>query len=117
MHPQAKSNKKDEMQKDEKLVEKGDSWHMISRAACDENPICHTELRSFIGYESFRRPSAPQAKVNTNRGEKATRHHYAQNYRLASLSEHEGMTETPLRLSVQLSLSALDTVLWPDSNR
>ena len=57
-----------------------------TRAACDENPICHAEQRSFIGYESFRRPSAPRAKVNTHRGERATRHRYAKNYRLASPS-------------------------------
>lgn len=50
-----------------------------TRAACDENPICHTEHRSFIGYESFRRPSAPQAKVNIHRGERATRHRAAKN--------------------------------------
>lgn len=31
MHSQAKSNKKYEMQKEEKLVEKGDSWHMVVR--------------------------------------------------------------------------------------
>lgn len=54
-------------------------------AACDENPICHAELRSFIGYESFKRPSAPQAKVNTHTGEKATRHRDA-------FSEHEGVS-------------------------
>lgn len=57
-----------------------------TRTACDENPICHAELRSFIGYESFRRPTAPQAKVNTHRGERATRHGYAKNYCCASLS-------------------------------
>lgn len=52
---------------------------LSTAAACDENPICHAELRSFIGYESFRRPSAPQAKVNTHRGERATKHRYAKN--------------------------------------
>lgn len=56
-----------------------------ARAARDENPICHTELRSFTGYESFRRLSAPQVKVNNHRGEKA-RHRYAKNDRSASLS-------------------------------
>jgi len=55
-------------------------------AACDENPISHAEPSSFIGYESFRRLSAPQAKVNTDRGERATRHRHAENYHSALLS-------------------------------
>lgn len=56
-----------------------DSWRTAEgeaynqpRVACDENPICHTELRSLGGYESFRRLPAPQAKVNTRWGGRTT---------------------------------------------
>lgn len=77
--------KNDETQK-ERWKYKYGKKRTTTRAACDENPICHAELRSFIGYESFKRPSAPQAKVNAHRGETATRHRYAENYCLASLS-------------------------------
>lgn len=47
------------------LLEGGIRDIRSSRAACDENPICHAEPRPFIGYESLRRTSAPLAKVYT----------------------------------------------------
>lgn len=61
--------------------------HTITRAACDENPICHAELRSFIGYESFRRPSAPQQRWTPTQ-------------------------ERELRDSVTLTITARLLVLW-----
>lgn len=66
--------------KDPVVGKKGaDSWRTAEgeaynqpRVACDENPICHTELRSLGAYESFRRLPAPQAKVNTRWGGRTT---------------------------------------------
>lgn len=69
-------------------------------AACVENPISHTERRSFIGYKSFRRLLLPSAKVNTHRRVRVTRH---QNTQL--LSVHIQMTEMLLHLCLTLRWS------------
>lgn len=79
-----------------------------ARAACDENPICHTELRRFIGYESFSRPSEPQAKVNTHERQEAT-------HRITT--RPVCMVEVLHSRFVQLSLVPLDTVLWSNRKR
>lgn len=43
--------------------------YTITRMACDENPICHAELKKFTGCESFMKPLEPKIKANTNREE------------------------------------------------
>lgn len=58
-----------------------------ARAAYNENPICHTELKSFIGYERCSRTSEPLAKVNTRERQEAA-------LRITIL--HKGMTEMAL---------------------
>lgn len=65
---QAKYQTKDDIQKerDQTKIQTRKWWWskksmQSSRSAHDENPICHADLRSFTGYESFRRPSAPRA--------------------------------------------------------
>lgn len=73
---------------------RGKNVYPLAKYQKTEETICHTERRSFSGSESFRRQSAPRAKVNTNRGERATRHRHVGSLHLAfSFSAQEGMTE------------------------
>lgn len=106
-------------------VKRGDSWHTVVRKAYNQPGRLVMKIQSVtlnwevsLAMNLLGRPSAPQAKVNTHRRERATRHRYAKNYSSASLSLN--MKAWLIRLNTcgfNFSLTGLDTDLWPDSNR